>query len=139
MSKILIHPTEPATHFHSFTIIGVMGVNGEKKGDLGWRIVALWGDEDKFEGNTIGRTFKFDELEECERIVREIEVKYGLPVEIHKIVEHFTGIGIGKKIDTNGGTGIVLDTKQGDFNFLVELENGTKAWTAMKSITKVYE
>jgi hypothetical protein len=74
------------THFHSFII---KGVTNTKTDQQGWRVVGLWGDEDKSEGNRIGPTFHEDDLDSCEQLVDELERKYGLPVPIETIISHF--------------------------------------------------
>lgn len=119
------------THFHKFIIAGVINI---KAGQKGWRIVGIWGDEDKYEGNRIGPYFKHEDYDQCEKLLNEIEAKYSAPYEIHKIIEHFTGIGIGKRVDTPDGIGIITDYKHGKFPFLVELENGGSAWVDIDTI-----
>ncbi|HAD11863.1 MAG TPA: hypothetical protein DCF33_05420 [Saprospirales bacterium] len=74
------------THFHSFIIKGVTNLKTDK---TGWRIVGIWGDEEKGEGNRIGPTFDEDQLAECEALVDELEKTYGLPVLIKTIIAHF--------------------------------------------------
>ena len=74
------------TQFHSLII---KGVYNKKTDQDGWRIVGLWGDEAKGEGNRIGPTFPYTELEQCEKLVDELESKYGLPVPIDIIINHF--------------------------------------------------
>lgn len=74
------------THFHSFIIKGVTNIKTDQQG---WRIVGLWGDEEKAEGNRIGPTFAEDQIEACEKLADELESKYGLPVPIETIVSHF--------------------------------------------------
>lgn len=74
------------TQFHSFIIKGVTNIKTDIEG---WRIVGLWGDEEKGEGNRIGPTFPEDQLDACEQLVDELESKYGLPVAINTIINHF--------------------------------------------------
>lgn len=74
------------THFHSFIIKGVTNLKTDK---TGWRIVGIWGDEEKGEGNRIGPTFDEDQLAECEALADELEKTYGLPVLIKTIIAHF--------------------------------------------------
>ena len=74
------------THFHSFIIKGVTNIKTDTQG---WRIVGLWGDEYKSEGNRIGPTFQEDQMEACEQLAGQLEAQYGLPVPIETIVSHF--------------------------------------------------
>lgn len=81
-----MHTAQQSTHFHSFIIKGVINL---KTDETGWRIVGLWGDEDKGEGNRVGPTFPENQLEACEALADELEKKYGLPVPIQTIISHF--------------------------------------------------
>lgn len=82
------HQSSPQTptHFHSFILQGVFNLKTDREG---WRIVGLWGDEDKGEGNRIGPTFEEAEFEACSELADELESRYGLPVAIETIVSHF--------------------------------------------------
>lgn len=113
------------TQFHSYIIKGVTNLKTDQEG---WRIVGLWGDEEKGEGNRIGPAFPEDQLQECESLMDELEAKYGLPVDISTIITHFTGIAIGQKVKTNDGTGIIENITVGPFPFLIKLDNGGYAW-----------
>ena len=72
------------THFHSFFIKGVTSVT---TGLNGWRIVGLWGEEKKGEGNRIGPYFDEEKIEDCEALIDRIEKEFTLPVEISKVVK----------------------------------------------------
>lgn len=77
---------KPPTHFHAFIIKKVINIKTDQEG---WRIVGLWGDEDKAEGNRIGPTFPEDQIEAVEQLADDLESKYGLPVPIETIISHF--------------------------------------------------
>lgn len=113
------------THFHSFIIKGVANI---KTNEYGWKVVGLWGDEDKGEYNRIGPTFPENQLKACEQLANELEKKYGLPVEISTIISHFTGVHVGCRVETKDGIGTVEEVRPGVFPFLVRLENGGAAW-----------
>ncbi len=113
------------TQFHSYIIKMVGNVQTCK---TGWRIVGLWGDEEKGEGNRIGPTFDDSELDACEALADDLEKQYGLPVEIATIISHFTGIYVGSQVETKCGKGVVEKVTPQPFPFLVRLENGTLAW-----------
>lgn len=113
------------THFHSFIVKGVTNLKTDKSG---WKVVGLWGDEDKAEGNRIGPTFEENQLDACEALADELENKYGLPVEIAIIISHFTGVSVGCRVETKDGIGTVEEVRAGVFPFLVRLENGGSAW-----------
>ena len=78
---------EKPTHFHSLIIKGVTNI---ETGWYGWRIVGLWRDEEKGEGNRIGPSFDHDKIDDCEKLADELEHKYGLPVAIKTIISHFS-------------------------------------------------
>lgn len=107
-----------------------------KTDEQGWRIIGLWGDEDKGEGYRIGPTFAEDQLESCEKLAYELETQYGLPVEIATIISHFTGIKVGQKVQTKDGDGIVEEIRPGAFPFLIRFKTGT-AWQDMTHIISV--
>lgn len=121
------------THFHSLIIKGVTSIKTDKSG---WKIVGLWGEEEKGEGNRIGPFFEENQLAECEKLADELEMLYGLPVEIATIISHFTGIKVGQKVQTKDGNGIVEEIRPGAFPFLVRLENGS-AWQDRTHIISV--
>jgi hypothetical protein len=54
-------PTSP-THFHSLILKGVFNVVTH---ELGWRIIGLWGDEDIWEGNSIGPVFGYNDFDKA--------------------------------------------------------------------------
>ncbi len=111
-----------------------MNLNTNKPG---WRIVGIWGDEDKGEGMRIGPTFEDSDLESCEKLADELEAKYKLPIKISDIISHFSGITIGAKLKTTDGDGVVEDIKPGALPFLVRLENGGMAWQNQSYIISI--
>ena len=86
------------TRFHSYII---KGVYNKKTDESGWRIVGLWGEEEKGEGNRIGPTFKESELEDCEKLADELESKLGLPVLISDVLAFFAEKGFIVAINHN--------------------------------------
>jgi len=124
------------THFHTLIIKGFTNLNTDKSG---WRIVGIWGDENKGEGMRIGPTFEEDDLDSCEKLADELEAKYKLPVKISDIISHFSGISIGSKLKTTDGDGVVEDIKPGALPFLVRLDNGGAAWQNQSYIISVVE
>lgn len=111
--------------FHSYIIKGVTNLKTDQNG---WRIVGLWGNEEKGEGNRIGPTFSEDQLQACESLMDELEAKYGLPVDVSTIITHFTGIKIGQKVKTDYGDGIIEDITVGPFPVSIKLGNGGYVW-----------
>jgi hypothetical protein len=122
------------THFHSLVIKGVTNMKTDKEG---WRVVGIWGDEEKGEGMRIGPTFEDSDLESCEKLADELEAKYKLPVKISDIISHFSGIIIGAKLKTTDGDGVVEDIKPGVLPFLVRLDNGGMAWQNQSNIISI--
>jgi len=86
------------TKFHSYII---KGVYNKKTDESGWRIVGLWGDEEKGEGNRIGPTFAESEIEDCEKLCDELESKLGLPVFISDVLAFFVEKGFVVTISKN--------------------------------------
>lgn len=123
------------THFHSFIIKAVTNIKTDKSG---WKVVGLWGDENKGEGNRIGPTFEENQLDACEALADELEKFYGLPVEISTIISHFTGVRVGCRVETKDGAGVVEEIRPGAFPFLVRLENGGQAWQDRTHIISIY-
>ncbi len=81
-----INKEETSTHFNSYEIAGVVK---SKSGETGYRIIGLWGDYGKGQGNRIGPFFPENKLQDCEKLVDEITAKYGLPAAIETIINHF--------------------------------------------------
>lgn len=79
--------TQNSKQFHSYIIKNVYNTRTNKQG---WRIVGIWGDEDKGEGNRIGPTFDYGDLESCEKLIDNLVAQYQLPVCVHTIAHHFT-------------------------------------------------
>ena len=123
-------------NFHAFIVKGVFNTITNLSG---WRIVGIWGDEDKGEGMRIGPTFAEDELEGCEKLADELKTKYGLPVSISTIFSHFSGIKVGSKLNTTDGIGIVLEIRPGVLPILVRLDNGGMAWENQSNVISIIE
>jgi hypothetical protein len=81
-------PVSP-TNFHSLIIKGVIDTKTDEEG---WRIVGIWGDEDKKEGNRIGPRFPEDQLGECEALVEELEREFTFPAPIADIVSYLSNL-----------------------------------------------
>lgn len=127
--------TDSITHFNYLIIKGVINMLTDKEG---WRIVGIWGDEDKGEGMRIGPTFEHDDLDGCEKLADELEEKYGMPIKISDIISHFSGIHIGARLNTTDGDGVVERITPGPLPFLVKLDNGGLAWQNQSNIISIY-
>lgn len=125
---------EQITLFYYFVIKGVYNQVTNKEG---YRVVGIWGNEHNGEGMRIGPTFEEDQLDLCEKLVDELEAKFDLPVKITDIITHFSGIGVGTKLKTVDGDGIVEEITTGPLPFLVRLENGGRAWQNQSYIIKI--
>ena len=122
------------TEYHTLIIKGVYNI---KKTQLGWRLVALWGDEEKGEGTRFGPVFPESQLAEYERLADELEKKYGLPISWNALFSHFSGIEVGDKLDTTDGMGVVHEIRPGILPILVRLESGGWAWQNQSNIIKI--
>lgn len=74
------------THFNYFMVYGVYDAKKQKKG---WRVVGIYGDEEKYEGNRVGPFFEHNELRKVQKMCDELETLYTMPVLIDTIVKHF--------------------------------------------------
>lgn len=122
--------SEP-THFHSYIIKGVYNKTTDESG---WRIVGLWGDEEKGEGNRIGPTFSEEELEACEKECDQLVEKHGLPVEIATIWAHYLALSVGQRVNTTDGPGTIQEIRPGVYSILVKLDDGGLAWQNKSNI-----
>ena len=72
------------SYFHSYTIVAVFR---KKTQTSGWKVVGLFGEEDKGEGHRIGPFFEIPEA--AEKMATELESLYGLPVPIDTVLQYF--------------------------------------------------